>query len=97
MYLKNCDNLMPMRKNKDTCQSIFNMGSRGRNLWVFGQEVFSKSSLSGISQIAESRTWGRRILCSLICVLYSGILLSCNDLLFSIRCVSNNSGCKSGE
>ncbi|GFS46747.1 uncharacterized protein TNIN_93301 [Trichonephila inaurata madagascariensis] len=62
MHRKNRNNLEPSRRRGDTGRSMSTSGSRGRNLWFFGQEVFSKSSLSGISQIAESRTWARRIL-----------------------------------
>ncbi|KAG8185235.1 hypothetical protein JTE90_002764 [Oedothorax gibbosus] len=50
----------PTQDNKDPPLNGVEM--RSRNLWFFSQEVFSKSSLSGISQIAESRTWTRRIL-----------------------------------
>ncbi|GFX60843.1 uncharacterized protein TNCV_1311361 [Trichonephila clavipes] len=62
MHRKNRNNLEPSRRRGGTGRSMSTSGFRGRNLWFFGQEVFSKSSLSGISQIAESRTWARRIL-----------------------------------
>lgn len=50
--------------HKDIAISVSTTGSRRRtrNLWLYSQEVFSRSSLSGISQIAESRTYTRRFL-----------------------------------
>ncbi|GBM77509.1 hypothetical protein AVEN_234709-1 [Araneus ventricosus] len=69
MHHNSNDCLVPGHRRKDICRSLPDCGSRGRNnLWFFGQEVFSKSSLSGISQIAESRTWTRRILWILLFV-----------------------------
>ncbi|KAF8766775.1 hypothetical protein HNY73_019807 [Argiope bruennichi] len=69
MHLSSNDCLMPGHNRRETSRSLQDSGSRGHNnLWFFGQEVFSKSSLSGISQIAESRTWTRRILWILLFV-----------------------------
>ncbi|CAL1292268.1 unnamed protein product [Larinioides sclopetarius] len=69
MHHNSTECLVRGHRRKDTCRSLPDNGSRGRNnLWFFGQEVFSKSSLSGISQIAESRTWTRRILWILLFV-----------------------------